>query len=196
MRWMFAFFMLVTVPLLARDDETSVLVVFDSRTGHTESFARAVAEGAASVEGVSAVLRRRDDVRDEDILSSSGILLGSPVHWGSLSAESKTFLDRVGQVLVDAKELGPSSTPKTRSAGAFVTGGAISSGKELARLAILAAFLNMRFVVVGGEEADGFGNLGAQATTAGGDPGLSEAELEEARRFGKRFAAMTLALVR
>jgi NAD(P)H dehydrogenase (quinone) len=193
---MFAFFMLVTVPLLARDDETSVLVVFDSRTGHTESFARAVAEGAASVEGVSAVLRRRDDVRDEDILSSSGILLGSPVHWGSLSAESKTFLDRVGQVLVDAKELGPSSTPKTRSAGAFVTGGAISSGKELARLAILAAFLNMRFVVVGGEEADGFGNLGAQATTAGGDPGLSEAELEEARRFGKRFAAMTLALVR
>jgi NAD(P)H dehydrogenase (quinone) len=193
---MFAFFMLVTVPLLARDDETSVLVVFDSRTGHTESFARAVAEGAASVEGVSAVLRRRDDVRDEDILSSSGILLGSPVHWGSLSAESKTFLDRVGQVLVDAKELGPSSTPKTRSAGAFVTGGAISSGKELARLAILAAFLNMRFVVVGGEEADGFGNLGAQATTAGGDPGLSDAELEEARRFGKRFAAMTLALVR
>ena len=107
MRWMFAFFMLVTIPPLARGDETAVLVVFDSRSGHTESFARAVAEGAASVEGVSAVLRRRDDVRDEDILSSSGILLGSPVHWGSLSAESKSFLDRVGQVLVDAKELGP-----------------------------------------------------------------------------------------
>ncbi len=171
-------------------------MVFDSRTGHTEKLARAVAEGIADVEGVVAVVRRRDEVEDEEILSSSGILVGSPVYWGNLSAESKSFLERVGQVLVEAKELGPGSTPRIRSAGAFVTGGAVSSGKELARLSILAAFLNMRFVVVGGEEADGFGTLGAQATTAGSDPGVGEAEIEEARRFGRRFASMTLALVR
>ena len=183
-------------PLLARSDEPSILVVFDSRTGHTEKLARAVAEGVGQVEGAVAVLRRREEVKDQEIVSSSGILLGSPVHWASLSAESKAFLERVGQVLVEAKELGPGTTTRTRAAGAFVTGGAVSSGKELARLAILAAFLNMRFVVIGGEEADGFGTLGAQATTAGSDPGLSEAELEEARRFGKRFASMTLALVR
>ena len=183
-------------PLLGRSDEPSILVVFDSRTGHTEKLARAVAEGVGQVEGAVAVLRRREEVEDQEIVSSSGILLGSPVHWASLSAESKAFLERVGQVLVEAKELGPGTTPRTRAAGAFVTGGAVSSGKELARLAILAAFLNMRFVVIGGEEADGFGTLGAQATTAGSDPGLSEAELEEARRFGKRFASMTLALVR
>jgi NAD(P)H dehydrogenase (quinone) len=177
-------------------EDRSILVVFDSRTGHTEGLARAVAEGVARVEGAAAVLRRREEVADEDILAASGILLGSPVHWASLSAESKSFLERVGQVLVEAKELGQGSTPRMRAAGAFVTGGAVSSGKELARIAILAAFLNMRFVVVGGEEADGFGTLGPQATTAGGDPGLSEAELEEARRFGKRFADVTLALVR
>jgi NAD(P)H dehydrogenase (quinone) len=181
---------------LAFADPPSVLVVYDSRTGHTGQMARAVAEGVAQVEGVHAVLRGREDVRDEEILSASGILLGSPVHWASLSAESKSFLERIGKVLAEAKELGPGSTPKTRAAGAFVTGGAVSSGKELARLDILAAFLNMRFVVVGGEEADGFGTLGAQATTGESDPGLSEAELDEARRFGKRFASMTLALVR
>jgi len=181
---------------LALAGETSVLVVFDSRTGHTEKMARAIGEGVAQVEGMQAVVRGREETRDEDILSASGILLGSPVHWASLSAESKSFLDRVGRVLTEARELGPGSTPKTRTAGAFVTGGAISSGKELARLAILAAFLNMRFVVVGGEESDGFGTLGAQATTGDSDPGLSEAELEEARRFGKRFASMTLAFVR
>jgi NAD(P)H dehydrogenase (quinone) len=183
-------------PLPAPGEEASILVVFDSRTGHTEKLARAVAEGVEGVEGAAVVLRRRDDVRDDEILSASGILLGSPVHWASLSAESKAFLERVGQVLVEAKELGPGTTSKTRAAGAFVTGGAVSSGKELARLSILGAFLNMRFVVVGGEEADGFGTLGAQATTAGADPGVSEAELDEARRFGKRFATMTLALVR
>jgi NAD(P)H dehydrogenase (quinone) len=182
-------------PVPARSDEPSILVIFDSRTGHTEKLAQAVAEGVNQVEGAVAVLRRREEVQDEEILSSSGILLGSPVHWASLSAESKGFLERVGQVLVGAKELGPESSPRARTAGAFVTGGAVSSGKELARLSILAAFLNMRFVVIGGEEADGFGTLGAQATTAGSDPGLSEAELDEARRFGKRFASMTLALV-
>jgi NAD(P)H dehydrogenase (quinone) len=196
MRWILAFSLLGASASLAGGDELSVLVVFDSRTGHTETLARAVAEGVGSVQGVVALVRRQNEVKDDEILSSSGILLGSPVHWGSLSAESKSFLERVGQALMDAKELGPGSSPKTRTAGAFVTGGAVSSGKELARLSILAAFLNMRFVAVGGEEADGFGTLGAQATTAGSDPGVSEAELEEARRFGKRFASMTLALVR
>ena len=191
-----AFVLAGASPSLARSEEASILVVYDSRTGHTEKLARAIAEGVGQVEGAVAVLRRREEVRGEEILSASGILLGSPVHWASLSAESKEFLERVGQVLVEAKELGPGTTPRTRAAGAFVTGGAVSSGKELARLSILAAFLNMRFVVIGGEEADGFGTLGAQATTAGSDPGLSEAELEEARRFGKRFASMTLALVR
>jgi NAD(P)H dehydrogenase (quinone) len=175
--------------------EPTVLVVFDSRTGQTEKLASAVAEGVNQVAGAAAVLRRTVDARDSEILSASGILLGSPVHWGSLSAESKTFLERVGRVLTEAKELGPGSTARNRAAGAFVTGGAVSSGKELARIAILAAFLNMRFVVVGGEEADGFGTLGAQATTAASDPGLSEAELEEARRFGRRFAQLTLQLL-
>jgi NAD(P)H dehydrogenase (quinone) len=174
----------------------SILVAFDSRTGHTEKLARAVAEGLGEVEGVVVVLRRREEVRDEEIVSAGGILLGSPVHWGSLSAGSKAFLERVGQVLVEAKELGPGTNPKIRTAGAFVTGGAVSSGKELARLSILAAFLNMRFVVVGGEAADGFGSLGAQATTGEDDPGWSEKELEEARRFGKRFASLTKSFVR
>jgi NAD(P)H dehydrogenase (quinone) len=177
-------------------DPPTVLVVFDSRTGNTERVASAVAEGVSKVDGVRSVLRRREDALDEEIRSASGILLGSPVHWASLSAESKAFLERVGDVLVRAKELGPGSTERVRSGGAFVTGGSPSSGKELARLAILAAFLNMKFVVVGGEEGDGFGTLGAQATTGASDPGVSEAELAEARRFGERFARITLALVR
>jgi NAD(P)H dehydrogenase (quinone) len=194
--WILGLVLAAASPIPARSDEASILVVYDSRTGHTEKLARAVAEGVDQVEGAVAVVRRREEVRDEEILSSSGILLGSPVHWASLSAESKAFLERIGQVLVEAKELGPGTTARARAAGAFVTGGAVSSGKELARLSILAAFLNMRFVVIGGEEADGFGTLGAQATTAGSDPGLSEEELEEARRFGKRFAELTLAFVR
>jgi NAD(P)H dehydrogenase (quinone) len=178
---------------LARAEPT-ILIAFDSRTGHTERLARAIEEGVSEVEGIRAVVKRSSEVREEDIVASSGILLGSPVHWGSLSAESKSFLERVGAALVQAKELGPGSTPRLRSAGAFVTGGATSSGKDLARLAILTGFLNMRFIAVGGEEPDGFGTLGAQATTGESDPGVSDSEISEARRFGARFAAVTLRL--
>jgi NAD(P)H dehydrogenase (quinone) len=185
-----------SVSAAAAEEPPTILVVFDSRTGNTEHLARTVAEGVAKVDGVRAILKRRDEVLDEEIHSASGILLGSPVHWGSLSAESKAFLERIGEVLVRAKEIGPQSKERARSAGAFVTGGSPSSGKELARLTILTAFLNMRFIVVGGEDEEGFGTLGAQATTGASDPGVSEAELAEARRFGERFARVTLALVR
>jgi NAD(P)H dehydrogenase (quinone) len=186
-------FLFAFLPAVA-EAEPVILIAYDSRTGNTERLARAIGEGVSELAGIRAVVKRSSEVREEDIVSSSGIVLGSPVHWGSLSAESKSFLERVGEALIEAKELGPGSTPRLRTAGAFVSGGAPSSGKELARLAILAGFLNMRFVAVGGEEADGFGNLGASATTGESDPGLSEGEISDAKRFGARFAAVTLRL--
>jgi len=176
--------------------ETSILVAYDTRTGHTESMARAIVEGIVSVEDARAVLRAQGDVSDEEIAAAAGILVGSPVHWGNLSADTKVFLDRVANLLVARKELGPDATLHHRAAGAFVTGGSVSSGKELARIAILTAFVNMRFVIVGAVDAEGFGTLGAQATTGEADPGLSVQELDEARSFGKRFAEVTMRLVR
>ena len=166
-------------------EQVRVLVAYYSETSHTESMAKALAEGMATVAGVEVVLRSVDDVREQEISEADGILVGTPVHWGSLSTRVKGFLDRVGGVL-NEEGLG-----EGRTGGAFCTGGAASSGKELARLAILAAFLNLRFVVVGGLAGDGFGNLGAQATTGPEDPGLSAAELDDARRTGERFARIT-----
>jgi hypothetical protein len=52
----------------------------------------------------------------------------------------------------------------------------------------------MRFVIVGGVDDAGFGTMGTEATTGEADPGISDKELEEARRFGARFAAMTVKL--
>jgi NAD(P)H dehydrogenase (quinone) len=109
------------------------------------------------------------------------------VYWASVSAPVKAFLDRVGGLLTEAKKL----DQEGRTAGAFCTGGAISSGKEMARITILLAFLNFRFIVIGGVEPDGFGTFGAQATTGPADPGLSKEEKQEAHVFGSRFARLT-----
>ncbi|MGH9460594.1 MAG: flavodoxin family protein [Vicinamibacteria bacterium] len=195
MRFLFPFIVLSVFPLgvsraqtaasAEQPEQTRVLVAYYSETGHTESMAKALAEGMARVAGVEITLRSVDAVSQQEILGADGILVGTPVHWGSLSSRVKDFLDQVGSVLDEE------SHGEGRTGGAFCTGGATSSGKELARLSILAAFLNLRFIAVGGLAGDGFGNLGAQATTGPEDPGLSAAELDEARRSGERFARIT-----
>lgn len=174
---------------------SSVLVVYVSRTGNTEALGRAVAEGLAGVDGIEAKLRAASEVTDEEILAASGLVLGTPVHYASASREAHALLERLGNLLVARGQLGPGSRAERRLGGVFVTGGSLSSGKDLARLDVIAGLLAMRFVVAGGEDAEGFGTLGAQATTGESDPGLSEAELEEARAFGQRFGALALELV-
>lgn len=194
-RWVLIVLLLSPVVHGAPQDDgvksVKILIAYDSRTGNTESLARAVAEGAGSVAGVEVVLRRQREVEADEIASADGILVGTPVHWANLSVETKAFLDRIGGALATAGEIGADSAPRNRTGGAFVTGGSVASGKELARLAILAALLNLKFVVVGGADAAGFGTLGAQATTGPRDPGLSEVELDEARQSGARFATLT-----
>jgi NAD(P)H dehydrogenase (quinone) len=163
-----------------------VLIAYHSETGYTQKLAQAIEQGAAPVNGVASVARKMADVRDEEILSADGIIVGTPVHWANVSAETKRFLDRAGAVLWKAKRNGDG-----RTAGAFCTGGGVAMGKDQARLSILAAFLTMRFTIVGGVDAEGFGTLGPEATTGPADKGLREAELAEARAFGERFARQT-----
>jgi NAD(P)H dehydrogenase (quinone) len=162
------------------------LIAYHSQTGNTAKLAAAVREGAASVAGVEVLLRAVDEAATEDIVQSDGILLGTPVHWGNLSAESKRFLDRMGEVLgKTSKMLG-----EGRTAGVFCTAGSISNGQEMARLAAIAAFLDMRFIVIGGVNDEG-GSLGPQAVTGGSPPGVNDRDRAEARRFGERFARLT-----
>ena len=167
-----------------------VLVAYYSETGNTETMAAAVREGAASVEGAAVTLRKVADVTDEDIRGADGIVLGTPVQWGSLAVDAKRFLDRVGEVLGKAgKTLG-----EGRTAGVFCTGGSPSNGQEMARLGAISAFLAMRFVIVGGVNDEEFGTLGPQSVTGGSPKGVSARDRTDARRFGERFARVTLRL--
>jgi NAD(P)H dehydrogenase (quinone) len=164
-----------------------ILIAYHSVTGNTEALAKSVREGAARVDGVESVVRKVADASAEDILKSDGIVLGMPVYWQDMSAESRRFVERVGEVLSKAgKQLG-----EGRTAGVFCTAGATASGKDLTRLSAVAAFLAMRFIVIGGVDEEGYGITGPQATTGAGDTGISDEERDEARRFGERFARLT-----
>jgi NAD(P)H dehydrogenase (quinone) len=170
----------------AQQAPVRILVAYHSETGNTEKLVQAIRDGAKPVQGVEVTLQKMADVKDETISTFDGIVIGTPVHWANLSVESRRFLDRLGVALAKTKVWGDG-----RTAGVFCTGGNVSSGKEMARLSLMSSLLEMRFVVIGGIDSDGFGTLGPQATTGPVDPGISDKELEEGRRFGERFARMT-----
>jgi len=183
--------LLLATAVLAQQPPVRILIAYHSETGNTEKMAQAIRKGAASVEGVEVTLRKTVDVKDQEILQADGIIVGTPVQWSNVTAETKRFLDRVGAVLWKAKTNGDG-----RTAGAFCTGGGVAMGKDVARLSILSALLTMRFTVIGGVDDSGFGTLGPEATTGPDGHGVGDKEQKEAQNFGERFASMTRKLHR
>jgi NAD(P)H dehydrogenase (quinone) len=156
-----------------------VLVAYHSASGNTEKMAQAVAEGAKAVAGTKVVLKRVGDVATDDLLSSDAVIVGSPVYFGNMSGEVKTFFDNW------LLKFGVFSEFKMRNkvGGAFTTGAAMSNGKELTMLSILEAMLVNQMIVIGGG-----GAFGASATTGPDSPGIDDQELAVARDLGKRVA--------
>lgn len=70
-----------------------VLVVYDSRTGNTESAARAVAEGVKKT-GASVEIKKVSDVTEEDIKAAKGVALGSYCIHDDYSGGMREFLDK------------------------------------------------------------------------------------------------------
>jgi NAD(P)H dehydrogenase (quinone) len=166
--------------------DVKVLIVYHSVTGNTEKMAQGVAEGVNGVSGASVVLKKAGEVTGDELLACDALIVGSPVYYANMAGEIKTFFDnwllRFRFAFTDFKM-------RNKVGGAFVTGGAISNGKETTMQSIHAAMLiNQMSVVSGG------GAFGASATTGPDSPGVDEKELEAARALGKRvaeFAAIT-----
>ena len=171
----------------ADPEPITVLVAYHSVTGNTEKMAQGVAEGARAVSGTSVVLKRVGDVTDNDLSSSDAVIVGSPVYFGNMSGEVKTFLDNWGL------KFGLFRDRKMRNkvGGAFATGGSVSSGKELTMLTIFGAMLINQMIVVSGG-----GGFGASATTGPDSPGIDEKEVADARDLGKRVAEVAAVVKR
>ena len=73
-----------------------LLIVYHTQTGHTESMAHAVREGATDplIEGVETRFLKAREAGPDDLLWANGILLGTPENFGYMSGAMKDFLDR------------------------------------------------------------------------------------------------------
>jgi len=72
-----------------------ILVAYHSIGGNTEKVARAVAEGAGSVEGVEVSLKMAADVTPEDFKTADGFALGTPDYFSYMAGMLKDMFDRV-----------------------------------------------------------------------------------------------------
>jgi NAD(P)H dehydrogenase (quinone) len=166
---------------------TRVLVVYYSMTGTTEKLAQGVAEGSQQVAGTLVTIKRVEEVSKAELEAADAIALGCPAYFGNIPGRMKTMLDDWNW------KWKVNFTDKV--GGGFATGGGQVGGKEHVVISLLVFMINNRMVVAGPlyEDAQGediWGEIGAAAMTGPLDPGVSDQELDGARRLGERLARL------
>jgi len=153
-----------------------ILIVYDSRTGHTEKMAFAVAEGAKQVKGVDVNVKKVNQTAIEDLFSADGII-GSPTYYGQMSAKLKALIDK--SVKIHGKLEG-------KVGAAFTSAGGTATGAETTLFSILQAMLVHGMIIQGYPDDKHYG------AAAVGSP--NKEELKLCRELGKRTASLVMKL--
>ena len=191
-------------------DVVHIAVAYHSGFGHTARQARAVAEGAGAVDGVSVGLHPVD-APDERLWAAlqeaDAIVFGSPTYMGGASAAFRAFAERTGRLMEDGLRW------RDKIAAGFTCSGSMSGDKvnTLTDLAVFAAQHGMIWVGLAHragwntshgsvEDLNRLGGwLGALAQ-ANADESAEvvppESDLRTARELGRRVAEVTSAFRR
>lgn len=184
--------------------------------GNTAKLAKAVAEGAGSVEGVEVRLRQVEDLlpkktikkdqrikevkkelaeikiaSNDDLKWADGVLFGSPTRYGNMCAQLKQYLDKTGQLWVEGALIG-------KPAGVFTSTSTLHGGQETTLLSMMIPLLHHGMIILGvpySEEklfslelggGSPYGASSISGPTAEIPP--TEKDLAIARTLGKRVA--------
>lgn len=195
-----------------------VLVLYHSVYGHLEVMAKAVAEGAASIEGVTADIRRVPETVSEEVARASGfkldqdapvasveeladydaIIIGAGTRYGTVASQMRAFLDQTGPLWARGALVG-------KVGGAFTASATQHGGQETTLTSLHTTLMHHGMVVVGLpysfqgqmriDEIVGGSPYGASTITGGdGSRMPSETDLEGARFQGRHIAEIALKL--
>ena len=154
-----------------------VLICYYSRSGNTEKMAEAVAEGAKKVKGIEVELKKVEDTTPDDLVAADGVIMGSPVYYGTMAAELKKLID-------DSVEHHGELAGKI--GGAFASSGGPGGGNETTVLDILKALLVHGMIVQGTHAGDHYGPIAVGAP--------DERSKKECRKLGQAVANLTTRL--
>ncbi len=180
-------------------DMVKVLIVYASDHGSVEKMANAVSEGVKTVPDCDAVIKKAEEAKMEDLLSCDALVLGSPVHMGSIDWRVKKFIDTVcsGAWMQD-KTLGKVGAVFASGAGYGGGGG----GCELTMLALLNNIAELGLIMVPlPKSTPGYPSAGLQWGPYGrahaedlSPKGLSDDQLISSHHHGKHIARVAKAV--
>jgi NAD(P)H dehydrogenase (quinone) len=149
-----------------------VLITYFSQSGHTEKLANLIAGGVREG-GVEVTIKPVSQTNASELPSYDGIMVGSPVYYGTMAAPIKQLFDESVQFhgRLDGK-----------AGGAFATSANLAGGNETTITDILHAMLIHGMVVQGDPRGDHYGAVTLENAT--------RREEENARRQGQRFAQL------
>jgi NAD(P)H dehydrogenase (quinone) len=189
-----------------------ILVLYHSTYGHIETMAKAMAEGARSVDGAEVDIRRVPELVPEEVARSSGykldqeasiarvdelptydaIIIGVGTRYGRMASQMANFLDQTGGLWASGALVG-------KVGSAFSSTATQHGGQETTLMAIHTNLMHFGMVCVGLpyswagqmtlDEITGGAPYGA-TTIAGGDGSRQPSgnELEGARFQGRLVA--------
>lgn len=197
---------------------TKVLVLYYSSYTHTETMAKAVAEGAGEVDGVEVTIKRVPETMPEDVAKSAGVVLdqeapvaepgeladydaiifGTPTRFGNMAAQMRTFLDQTGPLWFEKKLVG-------KVGSVFCSTGSQHGGQETTLTSFHITLMHHGMIVVGlpytfegnMEMGEISGGTPYGATTLAGADGSrmpSDNELAGARFQGRHVAQIAAKL--
>ena len=197
-----------------------ILILYYSSYGHIETMARAVAEGAASVDGAEVAVKRVPELVPDEVARGAymqleqeapfadpgelgdydAIIVGAPTRFGNMAAQMRNFWDQTGPLWVKGALVG-------KVGSAFTSTASQHGGQEMTITSIHTTLLHHGMIIVGlpyswpgnaqMEEISGGTPYGA-STIAGADGSRQPSgnELEGARFQGRHVAEIAAELKR
>lgn len=192
-----------------------VLVVYYSRNGSTAQLARQVCRGIESISGAAARLRSVPPVSAdseravtavpdqgapwatlEDLTTTDGIVVGSPVRFGNMAAAMKHYLDQTSGLWLQGALV-------DKPAAVFTSSQTMHGGQESTLLSMMTPLLHHGMLLVGlpftqkelpATRGGGTPYGASHVTSASADGQLSTDEAQLARALGRRVAMTAQAL--
>ena len=176
-----------------------ILIVYAGDWGSTKKMAEAIAKGVNSVHNSKAIIKTAEEVQADDLTAADGIIVGTPVHMGSMDWRVKTFIDKIcGGLWMKDALVG-------KVGAVFASGGGLGNaggGVELTLLSVLANLAELGLIIIplpkktpgyykGGLHWGPYGrSMGEQMEQTG----LPEDRLEAAVQHGAHVARAAAAL--
>lgn len=155
-----------------------ILIIYDTNSGNTYTMAKKVARGVESVDRCEAVIRSVPKVSTnldlqakpvpdsgapfatpDDLATHDGLIIGSPTHFGNMSASLKHFIDQSSPQWLSGALNG-------KPAAAFTSTGSLHGGQEATLLSMMIPLLHHGMIISGLP----YTHPGLMKTSAGGTP--------------------------